>query len=230
MVAQRYTFAYSMGANATLDFGPVQVELRAENADELEEELEQIIGYLESNNDRINSIFAVDESPSMDSSQHDVNGSEDGGHSDDVHIDAKLSDIADKLRVRGANLNKLILTDDDFPQLYLDELDLLAERKTERQRRASLILLYLWDEYYGVDRVKTSELKTALSRSGISESNLANMYQGQGDRFFDRTGRGASATIGLTAPGRRRAQKALSELVESWESRSESEQSEISQP
>lgn len=206
-----------MEANATLDYGALQVELRAENAADLESELSQIITFLESNEDRINGIFGDISPPNVDDSEHGNGDSDDDSRLQNGDREGPLAALARNLRTDEELLEDFILTDDELPQLYVEDIRVIGNNKTDRQRNASLILLYIWDECYDVERVKTSDLKNALSMSGISESNLANMYQGQGDRFFDRSGRGASATIGLTTPGKRRAKKELSGIVETFE-------------
>lgn len=110
-------------------------------------------------------------------------------------------------------IDQHFVLDDATPALYLPDTQLLGDTREERQRRAALILLYLWETCFGEDRVKSSTLKDALVQSGIDDSSLTNAYRGDADRYFDRNGRGRSATIGLTGPGTREGYQEITGLV-----------------
>ncbi|ELZ04406.1 hypothetical protein [Natrialba aegyptia] len=216
-----------METTAKLEYGPLEVEIHAFDDENYQKEVLDLIQFIEDNQESLEELEGGDEDAKMERPKVEGTSLEEfteNGNEDDEEIEQEsgpFSDISSKLRVPEIELERWFYIDsdrDEPPVIYLDEIGNIGERKTDRQRVASLALLYIWHECYEVDRVKSSALKDALELSDISSSGMGNMYQGDGDRYFDRRGRGPSATVGLTPPGRRQARKVLRRFVQDEES------------
>lgn len=202
-------------------YGSITIEIEASDASEFQSELLSIVEFLENNESQIRSAFGGTNSPKLTESESEesrktMQPNVDGGTPEPEQSDGPLSELASQLRVPKDELTRYFIIDgdEDYPILYLQDKTILSDQKTQRQRKTALILLYLWNECYGEERVKSSDLKDAIQMSGISHSNLANIYQGEGNNLFDRSGRGASATVGLTLPGKREAKRVIDELID----------------
>lgn len=213
-----------METTAKLKFGPLEVEIRAQNDDDYRSEILELIQFIEENRDSFEDIGSGISPPEIPSSGAESLSLEEVGEEEvmdeekrDDETSGPLGAISSRLRVSESELENFIYVDpdgDNFPILYIDEVGDIGNRKTDRQRVASLILLYVWHECYGESRIKSSSLKDALELSNVSSSGMGNMYQGDGDRYFDRRGRGPSATVSLTPPGKRQARKMLKILLQ----------------
>lgn len=216
-----------METTAKLEYGPLEVEIHAFDDEEYQEEVLDLIQFIEDNQDSLDDLVGSSELAEIGRSKSKTMSLEEFGETDQKEDEVEtteqeeesgpLAEIASELRVPEHRLEDFIYVDpeaDDFPVLYIDEVGDIGERKTDRQRVCSLILLYVWHEYYDKERVKSSSLKDALELSDISSSGMGNMYQGEGDRYFDRRGRGPSATVSLTPPGKRQARKLLTRFAE----------------
>lgn len=208
----------------TIQYGSYETRLLAEDNDDWKAEVLDQLSFINENEDsfeilRVGSEELNPKVSEITNPNQAHSGSEDGnqqtGPGYSTH-GGPLEPLAKELRVAESELDEVLYVDtegDDNPLLLIEDTDLLSSKKTDRQRNASLILLLVWEKLYGQERTLSSDLKEALNLSGVSESNMGNMYQGAGDRYFSRTGRGASASVALTPPGRRAAQKKLKELL-----------------
>ena len=216
-----------METTAKLEYGVLEVEIHAFDDEDYQKEVLDLIQFIEDNQDSLDELGGISDPAEIDQSKSEVVSLEEFGENDQTETDldaadqedetGPLADIASELRIPEHKLEDFIYVDpqeDDFPVLYIDEMGDIGERKTDRQRVSSLILLYVWHECYDVERIKSSSLKDALELSDVSSSGMGNMYQGEGDRYYDRRGRGPSATVSLTPPGKRQARKLLKRFAE----------------
>lgn len=212
-----------MDTTVNLEYGPLEVEVHALEDENYKREILDLIEFIEDNRESLDELGGdsgpteIPESKSETMSLGEFTADEEGDEEGSEEESGPLGPIASRLRVPMSKLENFIYVDpgtDDFPVLYLEEVGEIGEKKTDRQRIASLILLYVWHECYDESRVKSSSLKDALELSNVSSSGMGNMYQGDGDRYFDRRGRGPSATVSLTPPGKRQARKVLKRLLE----------------
>ncbi|WP_092635337.1 hypothetical protein [Haloplanus vescus] len=211
-----------METTVTFEYGPLTVEIHARDDENYQDEILDLLRFLENHQEQFEEIGVESEVAEMKSDKTgtvSLDQFEDGerNEEDEEEPDSTaLGSIASELQLSVTNLKDFLYVDsdgDDFPVIYVDEFEDIGERQTDRQRVASLILLYLWHECYDKDRVKSGVLKDALELSNVSSSGMANMYQGEGDRYFDRRGRGPTATVALTPPGKRQARKVLRRLA-----------------
>lgn len=218
----------TMKLKAELDYGALQVEIWTEEGEDHQKHLRELLEFIGENKELLKNIGAAEPETAIQQYENEMASEEPPSEGTEPEeptageaADDSLAAIASKLRdVAVEDLQEVIMIDnnEEMPLLYLEDTNLLGEKKTDRQRNASLILLYLWKKQFEVERVKSSKLKDALNYSNISESAMANMYQGEGNRYFDRGGRGPSATVALTPPGERQARKSLKNLVDNMKS------------
>lgn len=213
-----------METRAKIEHGPLEIEVHALEDEDYQEEIIEIIEFIEENKAVIEELEGeISRSEMSDSGVEETSleafteNKGDESASEEETEAGPLSEVASELRVPERKLEEFLFVDpegDDPPVMYVDEVGEVGERKTDKQRVVSLILLYLWHRCYDVDRVKSTNLKDALALSNVSSSGMGNMYQGEGDRYFNRKGRGPSATVRLTPPGKRQARKELNRLIQ----------------
>jgi hypothetical protein len=100
--------------------------------------------------------------------------------------------------------------EDEVPSIIIAEFEegeeIFGTSRSEQQARASLILLFIWQEIRDVEEVPSSKLGDALHMSGIDPENMYNMYNslgGDADRYFNRTS--GNPTVALSRQGERAA-------------------------
>lgn len=207
--------------------GPLDAEFTGEDPKEVQENLLEFVDFLGKNTEQFEDIEPPEsdseglKKPGLDSDRwketsdnHSTNNS--SNSEEEEEEDHPLASLARKANTSAKTLNEIIYVDPDGeeePQLMIEKTE-LGENKTERQRTAAYMILRVWDDCYGEDRMKTSKLKNILTMSGVSDVDLFNAWNGPGKGNFDSRGSGASATVGLTGPGKRRALKTIQELVE----------------
>jgi hypothetical protein len=217
-------------------YGPIETEITVTEDEDHREAIETVLDTLEEIEDDqvltdvgpIRASSVETDSVAVDEQADDGEDSnpETGAVSEDTEqasliegqsIDSEIESVARQCQVAPADLVDHVDIDPEreHPPFLTVSPDRLGERQTEKQMQASLALLYVFDVCYDQDSVPSSDLKDALEYSNISSNNMFNMYNyDDADRYFDQTGRGASATVGLTRPGLREAKNVIQELVE----------------
>lgn len=201
----------------------VEVEISGEEPDVIRKEALETVWFLNEHQDEFGGF--PNTSSAADIEPHPQQASEGNPESTDEQPsnarDEKTPDepnpftrLAKEVNADQEVIEKYFILDTEIPVLYIPDIQLLGDTREERQRRAALILLYLWEICLGEDCVKSSILKDALVQSGIDDSTLTNAYRGDADRYFERNGRGRSATVGLTGPGSREGYKEIKQLLE----------------
>jgi len=222
MLGGFYRMKQTMETTVTFEYGPLTVEIHAREDEDYQDEILNLLRFLENHQEQFEEIGVESGVAEMHPDKTEtvsLDEFEDEGGNEEIEEETEpgpLDPIASELRLSVSDLKDFLYVDpddDDLPVMYIDELGDIGEKQTDRQRVASLILLYLWHECYDKDRVKSSVLKDALELSNVSSSGMANMYQGEGDRYFDRQGRGPTASVALTPPGKRQARKVLRRLA-----------------
>ncbi|MFU1783843.1 hypothetical protein ACM16X_20980 [Haloarcula japonica] len=225
-----------MDIHVTLRHGPLEVDIDADSEDDYQSELLDLLEFLEEYEERFSDLEpdsggsesqeageSLDDQASMDAFTGDDNNreqeqsssGEDSGKADDD--EAEIGSLAKKANTSVEQLRSFIEIDPDRedPPFIVPETDEFTDTKKRRQFIGSLILLAVWDDCYGEDRVRSSTLKDALELSGIDSSNMYNMYDlSDAEPTLDKSGKGQSATVGLTRPGKREAYKTLREHLD----------------
>lgn len=219
MLVHRMGFDETMETTVKFEYGPLTVEMHSQDDENYQDEVLDLLRFIDNNQEQFDELGMVLETPEMHPDKTETTSLENFSEmgleeisEDDNTEPSPLDPIADELRISMKELERFLDVnpeEEQLPVIYTDELGDFGKRQTDRQRKTSLVLLYLWHECYGEERVKSSALKDALEYSNVSSSGMANMYQGDGDRYFDRRGRGPTATVSLTPPGKREARKTL---------------------
>lgn len=207
-----------MEITVNLQYGPLDVEVHADGDEDYKSELLELLDLIKEHNDLLGEVHSnhgdkqgseqVEERPEATLTQ-DWHSGGDGSE--------ELEPLADFVRLPPEALSTIFDIDpmgEEVPVLQLEDVEKLGGKQRDKQRNASLMLLIAWEVCYDEDKVASSDLKDALGFSGIPDENMYNMYQDEGDRYFDRGGRGPTATVALTGPGKREARKVIKKIVE----------------
>lgn len=206
-----------MELTVTVNYGPLNAEFSGEDQGEIQENLVEFVEFLEENGDVFDGIEVSAngheemEDPGLDEEYWEEKQANAGESSEKQSTDVDFGDIPDRVEYHEGTLDSYFDIDpsgEEPPYLNFDPdtLGELGNSRSEKQMRASLILLTLWRECHGVESVTSSTLKDALRISGINDETLYNMYgfnDKEGDRYFRREGKGANTDISLTMPGKR---------------------------
>lgn len=214
-----------MQLTITLNHGPLDVEFNGDDREELQEELLGFSQFIEENSGIFDGVefsngkSTDEEEPGIDSDYWEEKAENGGSSEGDSKTNGRDHPLASLARQTGSSVDRLdeiIYVDpegEEPPQLLIDK-SRLGSKKAERQRHAAYLLLLVWENCYEEERMKNSDLKRTLSIANISDNNLYNAWAGAGKGNFDPSGRGASATLGLTGPGEREALKLMKKLAE----------------
>lgn len=206
-----------MKVTATLDYGPLDIELSSENREEVEKNLLGIIEFIDENREEFEESGLKVQSKDgnhqaeLDSAEWSGDTGDKAGSADDP-----LADLARELNVVSRKLNEIVYVDPDEEErpYLMVEGDKLGDSVPEIQRNAAFVLLTVLKECYHEDEMKTSEFKHILTVAEISDNDL---YKAWDESVIDSSGRGRSATISLTGPGRREAKSVLKDLAKEME-------------
>lgn len=215
----------------TVDFrhGPLDVEFQAEDREELEENLEQFIDFLDDNE----GVFKGLSAPKTETNSNETGTQTDATAWDDdtqpkveesrgEYTEAETH-LAERVRSDPSELTAVVEVpedEDDRPHIktwqFEDGEEILGGSRKDRQARASLILLYMWRETAGVDGVTLETLKRALSDSDIDPSRIDTMYtalDGDAEKYINKPG-GRGGEISLNPDGEHQGRQELRSLVE----------------
>lgn len=232
-----------MNITVSLRHGPLDIEIEAEDEEDYRQEILDLAEFLKENEEQfgvfdIPSPDAEDEleSSSDDSTQTKLSFSgastktekttEQSGSSQPEVLETegeKFSSISRRTGVDEVVLARMFDVPDDeeeLPAIIIEEfeegIDVLGPNRTERQARASLMLLYIWEKVRGVDSVISSDLDDSLHMSGVDPENKYNMYNafdGDADAYFNREGRGRNTKVSLSRRGERVAIDEIEDLA-----------------
>lgn len=215
-----------MEIRVKLQEGPITVEVFANEDEDYESEITGVLDLLDENVARLESYARSPEKANFGRIDSELDGVEANTEEEEIKRvdesnvaddDSPLQPLSELVDVPISKLEGLIDVNpeaEEYPILYVEDLDLLGNSRVERQRRASLIILLSHRECYGEERMLSSDLKDSLVDSGVDEQSMFKMYQGKGERYFDTKGRGPSATLALKRPGRREAKKEIRNLID----------------
>lgn len=213
-----------MEVTITLNLGQMRAELAGNDRKEVQEELVEFINFIKQNEDVLKAYVTWGfESTGKAESDEETGVSIDKPPQNSEY---DFGDIPDRIGLDQATLSNYIGLDPDGnepPYLNFDPVVLgeSGSGRSEKQMRASLILLTLWRECLDIGSVMSPDLKDALRISGIDDTKLANMYQfndNEGDRYFRREGSGQNTEIELTLPGQREGYDQIRRTIERLES------------
>lgn len=208
-----------MEYNYSFTVDGIEVELSGEDLQELQEGVEESIEFIEDNSELLEGV----NSAPVQRVGAAIQSEPPAGQSTPTEP-YEFGDISERTQVSPDTLSQIVEIPDTheespYLKLYLfDEgAEVLGSSRMDRQARASLILLYIWEEVYGKDEVEGEVLDEALHDSEIDSERRDNMYRalsGDADRYFDR----GQGIISLRPPGRQAAREEIQELATHLES------------
>lgn len=225
-----------MDVHITLRYGPLDLEIDADSDEDYQQEIADILEFLDSNDDDLQVLIGeqsrtVDEANTstegtQQSSLNDGLGDSEDNNSEKIEKEpsGRYASISRRLGVDENELERLVDMPEDeeeVPAIIIEELEggveEFGDSRMERQARASLILLYFWENLRDVEKVYSTDLGDALHMSGVDPEKMANMYQafdGDADAYFERHGSGGPYSgVSLTRRGERAAIDEIQDMV-----------------
>lgn len=218
-----------MRVTLSLHHGPLDVEIQAQEEEDYGEELLQIIEFIQNNPDVFESLIPhPEEQDTHDNGTQTHEKSDEREHESQEYIPSiDFSSVSRKTEAEESALGKLFdvpKNEEEIPSIIVEELDggvdTFGTSRRERQAKASLALLYVWQEIRDVEEVSSSSLGDALHMSGVDPDQMYAMYDalgGDADSYFNRTS-GGNSTVSLSRRGERAAVDQIKELIEHMKS------------
>lgn len=203
-----------MEITATLDYGSLEVELSSDKREEVEQNLLEVVGFLEENDEIFDGLNRAVQGDYSQAELGKAKWTENDTHQEPSEDGSPLDKLERKLGVTTEFIDEIVYVDPDGeeqPQLMVDG-DRLGGSVPERQRHAAFIILTVLKECYNEKEMQTSQFKDILAFAEISDSNLHRAWD---DSLFEQSGMGGSAKVTLKGPGKREAKKFFKELAQS---------------
>ena len=193
-----------MEITITFKDGPIEAEINASEGDDYDEVLTKLSDFTENysqttnwaDENRVDDAGEEEHAPQRTATVESL---------DDIH-DNELYRVIKRGRVDGDKIQEL-------PRIVGD-VDGLADTGQERVLNAATIILTILDDIHGMDKMKTSDLKQAISDSGLNIDNWDHIDRlDEEDIYLNRRGKGASATTQIRPPGKDAAYELITELI-----------------
>lgn len=219
-----------MEVHFSLQVGPLEAEITADSEEDYEEELIQLMDFIQSRQDQLSAVSlpesessvsvanSTEQRPEEESGDSEMNSFSAPGESTTETPEGEASPLTNLARKSGLSqteVSEIVDVDPQFedPPLLLLNSDQLGESVPEQQFTGTLLLLAVWDECYDESPVAVSKVKDELEYTGVSTANFYRMYkQNDAKQCFRRSGENHGATIRLTRAGERKAMERLEEL------------------
>ncbi|MDR5656718.1 hypothetical protein RH831_05940 [Halodesulfurarchaeum sp. HSR-GB] len=225
-----------MEINISLRHGPLDIEVQAESDESYRQEILDIASFIEENETVLEALEGypnpstvhTDEQDSsteqiiLEGTKNDTDTKQTS--SDESKTSGRFASISRRTGVDEGTLESFFDMpddDDEVPAIIIEEfnegVEALGDSRMERQARASLMLLYIWEDIRDVEKVYSTDLGDSLHMSGIDPEKMANMYQafdGDADAYFERHGSGGPYSgVSLTRRGERAAIDEIQEIA-----------------
>ena len=222
-----------MEINVTLRHGPLSVEIQAEQEDDYQQELMEVLDFIEENQQSFEQLtpWQKDEdqiggyvqAPADSEIWETRHGSAETVEERPDRSNRIFESVSRSTGVDEATLERIFdmpENEEETPGIIIEEfeegVDALGNSRREQQARASLMLLYIWHEIRDVDKIPSSELADALNMSGVDPTDMYAMYSalgGDADAYFNRT-TGGNPTVKLSRRGKRVASNEIEEFAD----------------
>lgn len=221
-----------MEIHLSLQVGPLEAEITADNEEDYEGELVQLMDFIRGHEEQFSTIDQLSVQSSVSTEDNNQSGSEQlddnqkgdteseeegTGDSTSTDYSGPLSSLLRKGDVSLEDVSEVIDVDPrlEEPPLILANAEQLGETVKDQQLTGSLLLLCAWKECYDESPVLISDLKDTLEHSGVSTNNLYRMYDYDvANQSLRRSGDGRGTEMRLTRVGEREAFERIEQLTE----------------
>lgn len=187
----------------TINFsdGPLNVEIQATEEEDFNAVLDNLSEFVENYSPRF------DRDP-VDSDGEGTNGNDSPDKFrdlSDIPVD-QLARVVKRGRVEDGEITEL-------PRIIANTEE-LGGSSQEKLLHGATIILGLFDEFQGINKIRTTELKQALADSGLNADNWGNISQLETEEvYLTRRGSGSSGTTELRPPGKDKAIELMNSLI-----------------
>jgi len=217
-----------MDIQITFQDGPIEAEIKASEHEDYTEVLDQLAEFVDDYDAMgpIQPLENIESDPtkaktrerSTENSTTETTESNSNSFFDEV--DATDSELHRVLKFGTVEDGEV----KEFPEIIADPA-LIGNSKPERLLNGAIIILSVLDDVHGISRVKTIELKDALSRSGLPEDSWSSIRTIEAENvYLNRRGKGSSATTEIREPGKEDAYEFIESLVEELSTNGKSEE------
>lgn len=216
-----------MDIRLTVEHGAITAEIEATEEDDYTDVLEKLANFAEEHPDFVeesNSRLDEDESDQDErrSNAEDTHLSEfsekestelDEGNEEREIENDMLRPLLKRLDVsEGDFIRTFEVAEDVSPRILAPE-KLSGETKSERMLNAALVLSTIWQDCYGEEWLKSSELSDALEQSGLGDRSDYIYNQDDWQRLLNKNGQGRGTKIKPTRLGEDKAEKLIETMV-----------------
>jgi len=216
-----------MNVEIEFRYGPLQVEVESEGEEEYAEVLENVADFIDQNEALFESV-PVEESPNGEGNSGEATELSDYSTSnsgpEDEHTDEDVLSWQKMVEESGVSKEKLRymfgVEEGVVPHILFGDR-LTDESNTEQMLRGTLLILVVWEDYYGNKSLTKEEIVDSLRKSGLHNNNYHNVYQrGDFGTYFIRDdvdraeGGGETSEIALTPPGKSKGYELIEEYSE----------------
>ncbi|WP_276259899.1 hypothetical protein [Haloglomus litoreum] len=215
-----------MEITITFRDGPIEAEIRTSEEEDYDKVLTELAEFV----DGYGPVHRQQEpaedgsEPETEEDPQQVTLSESSEESDEdvsnpvvAEIDATEFEFYSVLQEGRVNEDEV----EEFPAI-LTAPDVLGDSEQERAINAAAVIMTVLSDIHDIERIKTSDLKSAVGESGIAESVWKNTSRvEERDVYFNSRGRGGSATVEIRPPGKAVGYEQIERLVDEYRSDSE---------
>lgn len=188
----------------TINFqdGPLDVEIQTTEEEDFHDVLGKLSEFLENY-----SFHSIPEAGERDETPEDDEDSYPASQNlEDIPID-QLTRVIKRGRVEDGEIGEL-------PRIIANTR-VFGDSDEEKLLHAATVILAIFDEFHGMNKIKTTQLKQALADSGLNADNWSNISRLENEEvYLTRRGKGPSATTKLRPPGKDKALELVNLLVD----------------
>jgi hypothetical protein len=216
-----------MNLELTVEYGSITAEIEATDEDDYTKVLEELAEFAEDHPEFVKrtDFQSVTNEPNQEKEHSESMDADLSKFSDESSIDSKensntqevendmLQPLLERLDVsEGDFIRTFEVAEDVTPRILAPE-ELSGETKSEQMLNAALILSTVWQDCYGREWLKSSDLSDALEQSGLGDRTDYIYNQDDWQRLLNKNGQGRGTKIKPTRLGEDRAEELIEAMV-----------------
>lgn len=216
-----------MNLELTVEYGSITAEIEATDEDDYTKVLEELAEFAEEHPEFVEraNFQPVTNEPNQEETHPDPMDADLSEFSDDSSVGNEES--SKKQEIENDMLRPLLervnVSEGDFirtfevaeevtPRILTPE-QLSGETKSEKMLNAALILSTIWQDCYGEEWLKSSDLSDALEQSGLGDRTDYIYNQDDWQKLLNKNGQGRGTKIKPTRLGEDRAEELIEAMV-----------------
>lgn len=210
--------SHVMEINIKFQDGPIVAEIHANEEDNYEDVLEDLAGFVDNYGELTGDVDSSQQTLPEVGSENEETENKPGEPTEEHTKNPILANTGISESQFSRILKRGRVNDEDIhePPRIIGNTDLLGESKSLQMLHAATIIVTVFDDLYGIKKVKTSKIKEGVKDSGINIDNWDNIHRlDEKEIYFDSRGRGRTATMEIRPPGKDKAYELIQTLTQS---------------